>query len=173
MCAITCSTPFANRRIISIRHDTAGSEEAHDGSRRPKAGRPRERLASLKVSGAFKSFVLAQLEELGEVLPRSMFGGVGLYRRGVFFAIMARDTLFMKVDDRNRRDYVRAKMKPFKPYRIAPGRWSISQCRSAFWRARTIWPPGRTRRSPSHRLLLQSHRSCDILRRSTCDASAR
>jgi DNA transformation protein len=83
---------------------------------RPAAGRPRERLASLKVSDAFKAFVLAQLDELGDVLPRSMFGGVGLYRRGVFFGIIARDTLFLKVDDRNRRDYERAKMKPFKPY---------------------------------------------------------
>ena len=82
----------------------------------PRAARPRERLAPLKVSDAFKSFVLAQFEELGDVMPRSMFGGVGLYRRGVFFGIMARDTLFLKVDDRNRRDYERAKMKPFRPY---------------------------------------------------------
>ena len=68
------------------------------------------------MSDAFKSFVLAQFEELGDVVPRSMFGGVGLYRRGVFFGIMARDTLFLKVGDRNRGDYQRAKMKPFKPY---------------------------------------------------------
>jgi DNA transformation protein len=76
----------------------------------------RERLASLKVSEPFKAFVLAQLDDLGDVIPRSMFGGVGLYHRGVFFGIIARDTLFLKVDDRNRRDYERAKMKPFKPY---------------------------------------------------------
>ena len=36
---------------------------------------------SLKVSDGFKSFVLDQLEELGDVMPKSMFGGVGLYRR--------------------------------------------------------------------------------------------
>jgi DNA transformation protein len=84
-------------------------------ARKPPA-RPRERLAPLRVSDAFKAFVLAQFEELGEVVPRSMFGGVGLYRGGVFFGIIARDTLFLKVDDRNRRDYERAKMPPFKPY---------------------------------------------------------
>ncbi len=82
----------------------------------PKAARPREKLASLKVSAAFKSFVLAQFEALGDVVPRSMFGGIGLYRDGIFFGIIARDTLFLKVDDRNRRDYERAKMTPFKPY---------------------------------------------------------
>jgi DNA transformation protein len=80
------------------------------------AALPRERLASLKVSNAFKEFILERFEELGDVTPRSMFGGVGLYWRGVFFGIMARDTLYLKVDDTNRSDYERAGMKPFRPY---------------------------------------------------------
>jgi len=71
---------------------------------------------SLKVSDGFKSFVLDQLEELGDVMPKSMFGGVGLYRRGVFFGILARDTLYLKVNDTNLADYLRAGMKPFRPY---------------------------------------------------------
>jgi DNA transformation protein and related proteins len=84
--------------------------------RRPaRAARP-SRLRSLTVSAAFKSFVLDQLEELGDVTPRSMFGGVGLYHRGVFFGILARDTLYLKVGDSNRADYKRARMKAFKPY---------------------------------------------------------
>ena len=56
---------------------------------------------SLKVSDAFRSFVLDQLSELGEVTPRSMFGGIGLYLSGVFFGIIARDTLYLKVDAHN------------------------------------------------------------------------
>ena len=76
----------------------------------------RRRLQSLKVSDAFRTFVLDQLEELGDVVPRAMFGGVGLYCRGVFFGIMARDVLYLKVDDRNRADYERAGMRLFKPY---------------------------------------------------------
>ena len=48
-----------------------------------------------------------------------MFGGVGLYHRGVFFGLLARDTLYLKVDDANRPDYKAAGMKPFRPY---PGR---------------------------------------------------
>jgi DNA transformation protein and related proteins len=76
-------------------------------------------LRSLKVSDGFKSFVLDQLEELGDVAPKSMFGGVGLYHRGVFFGILARDTMYLKVDEGNRDDYERAGMKAFKPY---PGR---------------------------------------------------
>jgi len=84
--------------------------------RRPaKAAQP-SRLRSLTVSAAFKWFVLDQLEELGDVTPRSMFGGVGLYHRGVFFGILARDTLYLKVGDSNRADYKRTRMKAFKPY---------------------------------------------------------
>ena len=79
-------------------------------------GKPRATLRSLKVSDGFKTFVLDQLEELGDVTPKSMFGGVGLYHQGVFFGILARDTLYLKVGDANRRDYTRAKMKPFRPY---------------------------------------------------------
>jgi DNA transformation protein len=76
----------------------------------------RDRFRSLKVSDGFKSFVLDQLEELGDVAPRAMFGGVGLYRHGVFFGILARDALFLKVDDKSSRDYERAGAKAFKPY---------------------------------------------------------
>jgi TfoX/Sxy family transcriptional regulator of competence genes len=84
--------------------------------RRPARAAGPSRLRSLTVSAAFKSFVLDQLEELGDVTPRSMFGGIGLYQRGVFFGILARDTLYLKVGDSNRADYKRAGMKAFKPY---------------------------------------------------------
>jgi DNA transformation protein and related proteins len=80
---------------------------------------PTRRKSSLHVSDAFKAFVLDQLSGIGEVVPRSMFGGVGLYHRGIFFAILARDVLYLKVDDFNRADYERAGMSPFKPF---PGR---------------------------------------------------
>jgi len=84
-------------------------------TRRARTARS-SRWRSLTVSAGFKSFVLDQLEELGGVTPRSMFGGVGLYHRGVFFGILARDTLYLKVGDSNRADYERAGMKPFRPY---------------------------------------------------------
>jgi DNA transformation protein and related proteins len=74
---------------------------------------------SLKVSDAFKAFVLDQLDELGDVTPKSMFGGVGFYCNGVFFAIAARDRLYFKVDASSQPQYVAARMKPFRPF---PGR---------------------------------------------------
>jgi len=92
-------------------------EQGHRGAP-PKQGPSRRSLAG---SSAFRDFVLDQLSDLGDVTARSMFGGVGLYCGGVFFGIIARDVLFLKVDDGNRTDYERAGMKPFKPYPDRPG----------------------------------------------------
>ena len=85
-----------------------------------RPARPARRAGSLKSSDAFTTFVLDQLDALGDVVPRSMFGGVGLYRRGVFFGIIARDVLYLKTDEENRPDYERAGMPPFTPYPHRP-----------------------------------------------------
>jgi DNA transformation protein len=85
---------------------------------------PMRRLRSLKVTDAFRTFVLDQLDGLDEVVPRAMFGGVGLYCRGVFFGILASDVLYLKVDDTNRRDYERAGMTAFTPFPDRPGSMS-------------------------------------------------
>jgi DNA transformation protein len=90
---------------------------ARKGSRGVSRGSPASRRPNpLKVSETFRQFVLDQLEELGDVHPRAMFGGVGLYQRGVFFGIIAGDVLYLKVDATTRNDYVRAGMQPFMPY---------------------------------------------------------
>jgi len=78
--------------------------------------RSRGRFSSLKVSGPFQSFVLAQLEDVGDVTSRAMFGGVGLYCGGVFFGIIARDVVYLKADDSNRGDYEARGMPAFTPY---------------------------------------------------------
>lgn len=70
----------------------------------------------MPVSEGFRAFVLDQLEGLGGVRARAMFGGVGLYAGDLFFGIIAGDTLYFKVDDTNRADYEAAGMSRFKPY---------------------------------------------------------
>lgn len=74
----------------------------------------RRRLAPLRNSRSFPAFVLDQLSPL-DVTSRAMFGGIGLYSGDLFFGIIARDTLFLKVDDTNRADFISAGMQPFKP----------------------------------------------------------
>ncbi len=74
------------------------------------------KLRSLKSSAGFETFVLDQLAGLGDVTPKKMFGGVGIYCDGVFFAIIARDELYLKADDRTRGAFEAAGSRPFKPY---------------------------------------------------------
>jgi DNA transformation protein len=70
----------------------------------------------MPVSPSFKTFVLDQLRVAGPVSARSMFGGVGLYHRGLFFGLIADDTLYLKVDASNRDDYRRSGCAPFRPF---------------------------------------------------------
>ena len=45
-----------------------------------------------------------------------MFGGVGIYSGELFFALLAEDTLYFKVDDSNRPDFESRGMGPFLPF---------------------------------------------------------
>ncbi|MBC8216944.1 MAG: TfoX/Sxy family protein [Planctomycetes bacterium] len=70
----------------------------------------------MSVSDEYLTYVIDQLECLGPVQSRRMFGGAGLYFEGLFFAIIADDILYFKVDDSNRPDYEEASMEPFRPF---------------------------------------------------------
>jgi DNA transformation protein and related proteins len=81
------------------------------------------------VSDDFRDFVLEQLRSAGQVSARPMFGGVGLYLDGLFFALIDDDTLYFKAGDSNRPRYERAGSKPFCPYPDRPdqamGYWEV------------------------------------------------
>ena len=83
--------------------------------------RSRTQMKSLASSGGFETFVIDQLSELGEVLARKMFGGVGLYCEGLFFALIARDELYLKVDEKTRPFFETAGCTAFRPYVNRPG----------------------------------------------------
>ena len=70
----------------------------------------------MAVSQEFQDYVTDQLSVAGSILPKRMFGGVGLYADGIFFALIANDILYQKVDDTNRQDYKSAGMDAFRPY---------------------------------------------------------
>jgi DNA transformation protein len=65
-------------------------------------------------------WVLEQLSGADGISSRRMFGGFGLYRNDVFFAIISDDTLFFKVSDSSRADYETRGMARFRPYRDKP-----------------------------------------------------
>src|SRR5688572_11357021 len=55
----------------------------------------------------------ASLTPLGVFRSRPMFGGHGLYLDDLFFGLIAYDTFYLKTDEQNRGDYVKARAKPF------------------------------------------------------------
>jgi DNA transformation protein len=70
----------------------------------------------MPVSEEYLAYVIDQLEYLGPVQSRRMFGGAGLYFEGLFFAIVADDVLYFKVDESNRSDYENESMEAFRPF---------------------------------------------------------
>jgi DNA transformation protein and related proteins len=69
----------------------------------------------MPVSAAFRTFALEQLSRVAPVTHRAMFGGVGIYSEGLFFALMDDDVLYLKVDDVTRGDFEAAGCGPFRP----------------------------------------------------------
>lgn len=56
----------------------------------------------------FVAFALDLLDGVGPVTARRMFGGHGLYCRGVMFALLDDDELFLKTDEETRVRFVEA-----------------------------------------------------------------
>lgn len=67
----------------------------------------------MAVSESLVELLQEHLHPLGRVTLRRMFSGAGVYCDGVIFALILRDTLHFKVDDRNRAAYEAEGMAPF------------------------------------------------------------
>ena len=61
----------------------------------------------------FIEHILELLEGFGQVSARRMFGGHGIFREGVIFAIVVDEVLYLKADDDNRADFTRRHLEPF------------------------------------------------------------
>jgi len=70
----------------------------------------------MAVSDEFIDFVIDQLAAWEEVSARRMFGGAGLYCDGTMFGLISDDVAYLKVDNSNREDFVKAGSSPFNPY---------------------------------------------------------
>lgn len=61
----------------------------------------------------FIEFLLDQLRGFGAVRARKMFGGHGIYRDDLMFALVADDVLYFKVDDTSRAIFADEGLQPF------------------------------------------------------------
>ena len=66
-------------------------------------------------STAFVQFVVDQLDRLRRLEARAMFGGHGLYLDGVFFAIVFKGKLYLRVGPATVGAYEARGMGPFRP----------------------------------------------------------
>ncbi len=78
----------------------------------------------MAVSAQFNAFVLDLLGAVRPVTARRMFGGVGYYADGLFFAIADDDVLYFRVDETSRPDYEAEGLQAFAP--LGPGTKSMN-----------------------------------------------
>ncbi|WP_414646946.1 TfoX/Sxy family protein [Caulobacter sp.] len=70
----------------------------------------------MAVSSDYLEFVLEQLAPLGQIASRRMFGGVGIYANGLFFALVDDDVLYLKGDESLKPEFESAGAQPFAPF---------------------------------------------------------
>lgn len=85
----------------------------------------------MAVSDHYLNKVLERLSQVAPVSYRRIFAGVGLYHRGVQFALLANDRLYFRVDDISVQPYLDSGMPALHPeaalttqshfYQLPPG----------------------------------------------------
>ncbi|MCC7275936.1 MAG: TfoX/Sxy family protein [Alphaproteobacteria bacterium] len=81
------------------------------------------------ASDGFAEFLREQLAPLGRLTLRRMFGKTGVFCGGVMFAMVADNTLYVRVDEHNRATFAEAADEPPLSYRKGGAEIAL-----AFWR---------------------------------------
>lgn len=76
----------------------------------------------MAISSQYKLFLEDQLVLIPDLLLKPMFGGLGIYSGGVFFAVADNDALYFKVDDDTRPLYEAAGMPGWDPMGTGPSK---------------------------------------------------
>ena len=75
----------------------------------------------MSVSDGYIEYVKELLQDFAPLRIKRMFGGAGVYSGNLFFAILADDELYLKVDDLDRADYEAQGLLPFT-FKMKSGR---------------------------------------------------
>ena len=68
----------------------------------------------MRAPSEFVEYLTGQLQPLGEVSARGMFGGWGFYLEGRMFALVAMEAFYIKADDVNRAEFETRGLEPFR-----------------------------------------------------------
>jgi len=80
----------------------------------------------MPLSASYREFVADQLSALGSVQIKRMFGGAGLYFDGRMFGLIDDDTVYLRVNDETRPEFLERGMAPFHPVRRDPKKVSAN-----------------------------------------------
>ena len=69
----------------------------------------------MAVDQGYLDYIMEKFSEPEDIGVKKMFGGAGIFYNGKMFALVYDDTLFFKVDDTNRKEYIDKGAGPFKP----------------------------------------------------------
>lgn len=84
----------------------------------------------MATSAGFLDFIKEQLQDFGAVSVRRMFGGAGIFRDGLMFALISDETLYLKADAASQGDFESLNLPPFT-YGAKGGKRTVM----AYWRA--------------------------------------
>ncbi len=78
----------------------------------------------MSVPDSFRDRVMTDLEPLGDIRARAMFGGYGIFEDGDMFGLMSGSGLFFKMGDANRAAFEAIEAEQFNrmPYFRVPDR---------------------------------------------------
>ncbi|MBL1147803.1 MAG: TfoX/Sxy family protein [Pseudomonadota bacterium] len=89
----------------------------------------------MAISSEYLDYILDLLSPLDGITSRRMFGGCGLYKDHVFFALISDDTLYFKVTEADTREtYQKACSTPFS-YKKQGKDVTLS----SYWRVPAEW----------------------------------
>ncbi|MCB9493128.1 MAG: TfoX/Sxy family protein [Epsilonproteobacteria bacterium] len=88
-----------------------------------------KKITTSSIDNDYVAYVLDLLAPLQNVTAKKMFGGYGIYKDDTFFALIAYDTLYFKVNDTTRIDYENHESFPFtydgKNGQVSLHYWSV------------------------------------------------
>ncbi|CAA0087538.1 DNA transformation protein TfoX1 [Zhongshania aliphaticivorans] len=67
----------------------------------------------MAADSAFINYLMEQLQWVGPVKGRKMFGGYGVFLEGLMFALVIDNTLYLKIDNDSKRDFDALGLPPF------------------------------------------------------------
>jgi DNA transformation protein len=84
----------------------------------------------MAASAEYLDFIKEQLSGFGPVTVRRMFGGAGIFRDGLMFALIADETLYLKADAISQQQFEALSLPPFT-YGARSGKRTVM----SYWRA--------------------------------------